>query len=215
MSTAMTKQTMVIVTSFQIKHNAKNGFFSIGLIEKEPACPNCKGLLVYYDHRKRSVKDGEGIKTRYFLRRLRCANCKKLHIELPDIIQPRKHYSSDTIQEVLDGGGTCCADDSTIRRWRGGFAEASPDIEQRLRSLFAQETNTHAPISTGAKTLNGIRRSVPRWLAFVMELLINGGYKIFTRFAFCPRAEEDKVSFAGKDAEKGAGNHDKTEEDTG
>lgn len=155
-------------------------------------------------------------KTACLLRRLWCDGCRHLHTEIPDFIQPHRHYGSDVIQDVLDGGGqACAADDSTIRRWRGEFGEAKADIEQRLRSAYARETDSHAPLAAGANTLGGIMKAERRWLSFVMGLLICHGHRPCSRFAFCPRPLPDKVANIGMPETKGGKIDDKTKEDTG
>lgn len=53
------------------------------------------------------------------LRRLRCSHCGRLHLEIPDVMQPQKHYAAEVIRKVEAGElGSCPADDSTIRRWK-------------------------------------------------------------------------------------------------
>lgn len=71
------------------------------------------------DSRKRKVKDSTGNEYIFQLRRLQCSACGKLHVEVPDIIHPQKHYSRDVIDAVLRGKcDYCAADDSTIYRWK-------------------------------------------------------------------------------------------------
>ena len=64
-------------------------------------CPLCAGILSYRDSRLRPCKNLYGEITPYQLRRLRCSPCEILHTEIPDVIQPYKHYDSKTIQSVL------------------------------------------------------------------------------------------------------------------
>ena len=82
-------------------------------------CPDCRRLLTGYDTRRRTVIGDDGKPVVFLLRRLRCSECEKLHLEIPDFIAPYKHYSAETIRHaLLEGGGSCPADDSTIRRWK-------------------------------------------------------------------------------------------------
>lgn len=84
-----------------------------------PICPNCGSLLTGYDTRKRGVIGGDGATYQFLLRRLRCAECQQLHLEIPNAIKPQKHYSAEVIrQAVHDYQNSCPADDSTIRRWK-------------------------------------------------------------------------------------------------
>ena len=82
-------------------------------------CPDCRHLLSGYDTRRRIVIGDDGKPATFLLRRLRCSECGKLHLEIPDFISPHKHYSAETIRQALrERGGSCPADDSTIRRWK-------------------------------------------------------------------------------------------------
>lgn len=71
------------------------------------------------DSRKRLVKDSAGKIYNFSLRRLKCPKCDSIHLELPDCIEPNKHYFKPTIENTLSNDiDFCVADDSTIRRWR-------------------------------------------------------------------------------------------------
>jgi hypothetical protein len=136
-----------------------------------------------------------------------------LHTEIPDIIQPFKHYDSPTIQCVIDGHEgtqTCAAEDSTIRRWKNTFAKEEMDITQRLASVHAQITDETVPIHLPATTFAAIRTQVEHWLAFVMALLINSGHRICTRFAFCPGTSADRFVPISKKTTLGGKQNDKT-----
>ena len=82
-------------------------------------CPFCGGLLSGYDRRRRSLIEDDGSVSVYLLRRLRCSTCGHLHMEIPDIMKPQKHYAAEVIRQAEIGElGSCPADDSTIRRWK-------------------------------------------------------------------------------------------------
>jgi hypothetical protein len=206
---------MFIVSSFDTRYNDNYGCYEI-VSDEEALCPYCGDKLKYRNSRLRQLLDAIGIMTLYLLRRLLCKGCGKLHTEIPDIIQPYKHYDSKTIQDVIDGGGqTCAADDSTIRRWRSDFEEGRRDIECRLASIRAADVDAHTPLLGGGRLLARIVEAEPRWLAFVMKLLICRGHRLCTRFAFCPDADSAKVAIDGDGAGKAGVAYDKTEEDTG
>ena len=203
---------MVIVSLFKLNHNELSGIYTI-IAEEIICCPLCNDELFYRDSRLRMLKDLLGEVMSFFVRRLRCIDCEKLHTELPNIIQPYRHYSSDTIQAVLDDSvdaSACAADNSTIRRWKTEFTSAEPDIDQRLAAVYAQATDEKVPISSTVQVLGKIKVKIKRWLAFVMELLINNGHKICTQFAFCPRPAIVKVSGVNKNATEGDKKDDKT-----
>ncbi len=37
-----------------------------------------------------------------WLRRLCCKRCGRLHLELPDLLVPQKHYTAEVIENVVD-----------------------------------------------------------------------------------------------------------------
>jgi len=208
---------MIIVPEFELKYNEETGIYTI--ISLMPCrCPLCGGAVYHRDHKSRFVKRLSGEVWHFRLRRLLCDNCSKLHTEIPDIIQPYKHYDSETIQSVLDGGEKakgCVADNSTIRRWGVDFAKAEPDIEQRVASVYARETDETAPLLPQGLTFSIIRATLECWLAFVMRLLINAGHKLCTQFAFCPPHFCAKLQNAGIKSKGGNGKFVKTITDTG
>lgn len=84
-----------------------------------PLCPFCRVLCSGYDTRSRQVVGGDGKVTVFRLRRVRCPQCKALHLELPGFMRPHKHYSAAVISDALEGSGADCpAEKSTIWRWR-------------------------------------------------------------------------------------------------
>lgn len=92
-----------------------------------PICPKCGSVLSGYDTRKRIVINEYGEKTQYYLNRLRCPVCNKVHTEIPDFILPYKNYEKEVIDSVLMGWKhECFADDSTIRRWIANYPHDLP-----------------------------------------------------------------------------------------
>jgi hypothetical protein len=202
---------MFIVSRFALSHNEITGEYTVDAAESV-SCPLCNGGLKYRNKKKRGSIDMAGSVTLFLLRRFRRRICGKLHTEVPNVIQPFKHYDSATIQAVLHGdeeADTCAADDSTIRRWVKTFAEAKPDIEQRLASELAKETDGSPSFGSGASILLGIWSLHKHWLAFVMALLINRGHALCTRFAFCPRHLVGIVRPEGTGVENGGMDNDK------
>ncbi len=109
---------MIIATDYQIEIVAGSDWFRIKN-RKPPLCPDCGSLCSGYDTRPRQLIDGLGVTHTFKLRRLRCPSCGTLHLELPDLMQPRKHYDAATIARAQAGDvDSCPAEDSTIRRWR-------------------------------------------------------------------------------------------------
>lgn len=110
---------MLIITAFREDLRA-DGVRVIHNLDR-PACPECGRKPSGYDRRRRVLLDDRGEPSVYLLRRLWCANCRRLHLEAPDCIQPQKHYTAQLIAGTVSGAVECCpADDSTIRRWKKG-----------------------------------------------------------------------------------------------
>jgi len=205
---------MVIVSLFKLNYNELSGIFTI-TAEEIVCCPLCSGELSYRDSRLRKLISFLGKICRFFVRRLRCQACEKLHTELPSIIQPFRHYASQAIQSVLDGNEAgCAADNSTIRRWKTEFIHAEPDINQRLASIYAQMADESVPIESASEIVDVVRTKYINWLAFVMALLINSGHKICTQFAFCLSSVPDILGSAGKNVTEGSKKDDKAIENS-
>lgn len=87
--------------------------------KQAPVCPDCGSIMSGYDSQRRKIIGSDGNSYNFLLRRLECSLCERLHTEIPDIIEPGKHYSADVIRRARIGDfKECPADDSTIRRWR-------------------------------------------------------------------------------------------------
>ena len=81
-------------------------------------CPICNGILRARDVKPRKAKEANGEIRIYYLRRLKCYNCGSMHLELPDLFVPHKHYTRHAIEAALDGTvSSCIAENSTIYRW--------------------------------------------------------------------------------------------------
>lgn len=131
---------MLISKKFIISWDPRQRVHVVDYLQ-EPYCPECGQLCSGYDHRRRHLINEEtGQKEWYKLRRVWCANCDRVHLDLPSCFEPRKHYAADVIERVvlfdlLDG---CPADSSTIRRWkRGAVASGLP------ARIFAYASRIH------------------------------------------------------------------------
>lgn len=106
---------MIILRNYDIAK--KNGTYYAK--SKEPSkCPTCGGDMLVRDSKCRQVIIASGENLTFRLRRLKCKKCHGLHVELPDLFVPFKHYSRDAIEQALSGSLTFCpAENSTIYRW--------------------------------------------------------------------------------------------------
>ena len=109
---------MVVAEEYALKYDESREGYII-LCWQQHTCPDCHAPLSGYDRRRRCAIDLEGVARSYYLRRLRCAGCGKLHTEIPAFLLPHKHYTQAAIAEGMKDGPSCCpADSSTIRRWK-------------------------------------------------------------------------------------------------
>lgn len=163
--------------------------------EKLP-CPYCGGKLLSRDSRLRKLIHTDGSSRTLRIRRLLCKSCGKLHAELPDIIQPFKHYASEVIQQALDGDPQKCpAENSTIRRWIREFTDSLEALDCSLIALWMHENRKSWNLLKRISLLCQIKEEHPdNWYAFVTRRLINSGFAPHTRFAFCPPGGYGKLS---------------------
>lgn len=107
-------------------------------------------------------------------------------MELPDCMQPYKHYSVSIIEAELDESGTHCpADESTIHLWRRQFAVNLLQIEGALQSLWQQQSSRYRPLISSSSLLQFFRNNGPGWLTIVTQQLVGAGLGVPTQFAFC------------------------------
>ena len=82
-------------------------------------CPVCDLQMIIKDSTRRYIKDESGRKLPFNLRRFYCANCDRIHTEIPDMVTPYCQYDNATRERVKSGEcATFAGDDSTIQKWR-------------------------------------------------------------------------------------------------
>lgn len=69
-------------------------------------CPNCKGVLKYYDSVKRIVRTDNGQILWTRINRLVCCDCNATHRQLPQYLLPYRHYEERIINGFLSGALT-------------------------------------------------------------------------------------------------------------
>lgn len=108
---------MIVATNYETRTDP-DGCRRI-LNKRAPLCPDCGALCSGYDTRRRKMIAADGSVIVYKLRRVRCPECGRLHIEAPDVMAPRKHYERAAIDAARAGSAApCAAENSTIRRWK-------------------------------------------------------------------------------------------------
>lgn len=150
-------------------------------------CPSCNDHLSGYDHRKRKLILDTGETQWYLLRRLKCKSCGSLHIELLDIMQPFKHYSSQTIESELDGTSVDCpAENSTINTWKRQIKDNLHQINGALKAVWMKYHNEDLSILSHDSLLESIKATGSGWLTNVTQMLLKSGLRLPTLFAFSP-----------------------------
>lgn len=150
---------------------------------ENPVCPHCGGLLSYRDTRIRIWKWYSGIRRTIRVRRLRCQTCGRLHVELPDVLVPHKHYGSEVIENVADGVST--PDDpatedypciKTMERWKSWIAVNVPQIDGYLRSVGTRFLGMHESLLASTESLlTKLRDNGAGWLALVAGIICRAG----------------------------------------
>ena len=93
---------------------------NIALIILDVMMPKMDGLsatMKIRDSKRRKVIFADGTVDTFVLRRYKCTVCGRVHLELPDIMVPHKHYSRSAIIDTINGERNCSAEQSTIYRW--------------------------------------------------------------------------------------------------
>ena len=105
---------MVVSKNYKIKE--QNGMYYI-VSSSIPGCPQCGGVMKIRDSKRRKMILADGTVDTFVLRRYKCTVCGCVHLELPDIMVPHKHYSRSAIIDTINGERNCSAEYSTIYRW--------------------------------------------------------------------------------------------------
>ena len=153
---------------------------------EDPVCPHCGELLRYRDRRKRLMKWYNGEKKAFSLRRMRCARCRRLHNELPDILVPYKHYAAEIIENVVDDVST--PDDlstedypceRTMQRWKDWIRKNTQQIDGYLKSIGSRvSVSGYELLRSGDSLLQKLRDKGAGWLAAVNRAIYNTGGRL-------------------------------------
>lgn len=92
---------------------------SFVIVPDEPVRCGCGGKVVKRGSKGRYIINDEGIRNRYILKRVYCPACDKLHMVVPNFIEPYKQYDKNVIEGVRNGTNNCsAADNATLYRWK-------------------------------------------------------------------------------------------------
>ena len=157
--------------------------------KEECICPKCKGKLKYRDSVPRIQRYADNEYRWLMVGRYQCTNesCGKLHRVLPDEIIKFKHYSAETIEDVLDEviseeDGLDHPCDSTMRHWRWWFVYNEQQIEGQLRSaVYRFLEQGYGLLGSMDSLLEAIRKKIsPGWLGMCYRIINNSGGCIST-----------------------------------
>ncbi len=138
---------------------------------------------MYRDRRKRIMKWYNGEKRTCMLRRLLCKRCHRLHIELPDVLSPHKHYATEVIENVVDGVSTPDNEttesypcERTMQRWKDWIHENTVQIDGYLKSVCSRVAGSGMELlKTGVSLLQQLRDEGGGWLAAANRTIYNTG----------------------------------------
>ena len=132
---------MIILTHFFKKFKIINDtkYCEIRGAESVP-CPICGNRLYHYDTRKRSVRIDEEKHYHFLLRRLRCKECHKIHLELPDFLLPRQRCFKAVIERAVKGAPVLIVKDPrTPSRWKRWWRIWQMYLKDAVTSLVNRE----------------------------------------------------------------------------
>lgn len=92
---------------------------SFVVVPDEPVRCGCGGEVVKRGSKGRYIINDEGVRNRFILKRVYCPACDRLHMVVPDFIEPYKQYDKHVIEGVRNGTNNCsAADNATLYRWK-------------------------------------------------------------------------------------------------
>lgn len=153
--------------------------------EENHLCPKCSTVLCRSGWRKRTVIAMDGIPETYWIRRLYCPKCKKIHHELPDFIVPYKRYTAQVIENILEGSiWDVPCDDNTIRlirRWFFSIAENLLKLTEKQSSLVCENRTLFSSLQKIKKAYGNSKG----WLRKAINHLVKIGYHVKTTRFLC------------------------------
>jgi len=173
---------MVIITGYQLKYKIENGekLYFCKQIEDLIPCPECSEGLAYRDSVIRIFKVEGGNKNNLIIRRLQCCDCSRLHRELPDFLAPYKHYTTATIEnvvdEVIDSGDYDYPCERTMMRWKDWILRNTDNINGHLKSVgFRVLGFTEDLLRSSDCLLTKLQEKGEEWLGKSLRVIYNSG----------------------------------------
>ncbi|WP_281280492.1 DUF6431 domain-containing protein, partial [Paenibacillus koleovorans] len=154
--------------------------------------PCCGEKLGIIGSRERKLVSESGERRLFVIRRLRCAQCGKIHHELPDCMVPYKRYESACVEQVVsepEASTTVAADNATLRRWKHWFQGQTTYLLGCISSIairFHQDPvgKSSAPSQSAHHRMGHYVGDAPGWLARIVRPVVNSNLWLHTRSAF-------------------------------
>lgn len=163
---------------------------SMDISKVTAVCPDCGVQLIYRDSRPRIVRRAGGKVYWCMVPRMICPKCHRCITVLPSNLSPYKHYSTDTIEDVIDGSideYTPEAAESpsleSLRRWRRWFRKHLRDIQGLLGNVEEKRTGRKPAPDFGEQKLRQLKKRSDltpgfSWLSQVMILIYAFGFRL-------------------------------------
>ena len=168
--------------------------FFVRCAEKS-TCPCCGEDLKVISCRKRKSKNSLGETRILIIRRLRCANCNRIHHELPDCLVPYKRYESESIERIVNETEQpdVAADDATIYRLRMWFHKLLPYLIGCLRAIAIRlgqipVEEPSVPSLSAHHRIGFYVGNASGWLARIVRPIANSNLWAHTRSAFLSKS---------------------------
>lgn len=155
---------------------------------EDPICPCCGAKLVYRDRRRRIMKEAGGERKDIMCRRLKCNNCQRITIELPDkLLIPYKHYQNNIIQDVIDEyidsddiGYEDYPCELTMQRWKDWIIRNKEYVRGHMRSIDGSfDLSGLDEIYLASSLLDKLRDFFNEyWLSAMARIIYNTGGKL-------------------------------------
>ena len=156
--------------------------------EEECICPECKSGLKYRDKVLRIQRYRDSEPKWFAINRLKCTNesCGRIHRQLPDEMVKFKHYSAESIEDVVDEviGEEDVIDhpsEGTIKHWRWWLEFNEEHIERQLHSVVYRFLDqSFGFLRSTDSLLTEIRERIsPGWLGTCYRIINNSGGVIY------------------------------------
>lgn len=156
----------------------KNCIFFCMSNELNPECPSCHCKMIHYDSRKRIIRRLDGKISYIILRRMYCKHCKKLHLELPNFLIPRKQYAAKFIQTILNNAQNVLdvysnynyPSDVTKFRWMSWYKNMLSNLFKSIKDLGISALSKFKLLLSQNSLLSSIKKLKYKHFLFLIQI---------------------------------------------